>query len=161
MTEPGPVRPDEDRSLGEIVSEVSENASRLVREEIELAKAEVTERAKTLGAGIGIGVAAGLFLALSLIYFLHGLAYFFQDLLDTEVWVGYLIVTVILVILAVIAGLLARRFFKRGSPPTPEMAIEQAKLTRDSLEHAVEGDAPPLPSAGATAEAAAAREGTS
>ncbi len=124
---------DADKTLGDIVVEVSEKASLLVREEIELAKAEVTTKVKTLARGAAVGAAAGVFLALAGIYFLHALAYFFQDLLDSSVWVGYLIVVAILVVLGVIAGLLAKRWLSEG-PPTPDLAIEQAKLTRQDLE---------------------------
>jgi hypothetical protein len=122
-----------DKSLGEIVAEVSEKASTLVREEIELAKAEVTTKVKTLARGAAVGVAAGVFLALAGIYFLHALAYFFQDLLDTQVWVGYLIVVGLLVLLAVIAGLLAKKWLSGGAP-TPDLAIQEAKITRATLD---------------------------
>ncbi len=131
MTPPGDNGAE--KSLGEIVAEVSEKASLLVREEIELAKTEVTTKAKTLARGAGVAIAAGVFLALAGIYLLHALAYFFQDLLDSSVWVGYLIVTGILVLLAVVAGLLAKRWLSTG-PPTPDWAIEEAKITRETLE---------------------------
>jgi hypothetical protein len=131
-----------ERSLGEIVAEVSEKASTLVREEIELAKTEVTTKAKTLARGAAVGVAAGVFLALAAIFFLHALAYFFQDLLDTQVWVGYLIVVGILVLVGVVAGLLAKKWLGGGAP-TPDLAIEEAKITRETLERS--GDAGPLP----------------
>jgi len=126
--------PETEKSLGEIVSEASEKASLLVREEIELAKAEVTTKAKTLGKGAGVGVAAGVFLFFAFIFFLHALAYFFQDLFDTQVWIGYLLVVLILVVFAVIAGLLAKKWLSSG-PPTPDMAIEEAKATKEELEH--------------------------
>lgn len=122
-----------EKSLGDIVVEVSEKASLLVREEIELAKSEVTTKAKTLARGAAVGAAAGVFLVLATFFFLHALAYFFQDLLDSPVWVGYLIVVGILVLLGAVAGLLAKRWLSGGAP-TPDLAIEQAKLTRASLE---------------------------
>jgi len=122
-----------DKNLGDIVVEVSEKASLLVREEIELAKAEVTTKMKTLARGAAVGVAAGVFLALAALYFLHALAYFFQDLFDSPVWLGYLIVVFFLVGLGVVAGLLAKRWLGAG-PPTPDLAIKEAKLTRQTLE---------------------------
>jgi type VI protein secretion system component VasK len=132
MTTPGPN--SNDRSLGDLVSDVSEKASLLVREEIELAKAEVAAKAKKMARGAGVGAAAGVFLIFALVTFLHTLAWFFVDLFDfSQVWMGYGVVTVLLVILAVIAGLLAARWLKAG-PPTPDMAIEEAKLTRRTLE---------------------------
>jgi cobalamin biosynthesis protein CobD/CbiB len=121
------------KSLGEIVSEVSEKASLLVREEIELAKAEVVAKAKKMGRGAGIAVAAGVFLIFALVMFLHTLAWLLVEAFDLQIWVGFGIVTLVLVILAAIAGLLAAKLLKAG-PPTPDMAIEQAKITREALE---------------------------
>jgi uncharacterized membrane protein YqjE len=128
-----------DKSMGDIVKEASEKASLLVREEIELAKAEVQEKGKRLGKGIAAGVAAGVFVVFALIYFFDALSWFFVDLLDTNaVWVGFLITFFILVALGVVAGLLARRWFKTG-PPTPDLAIEEAKKTVEVLEETAEG----------------------
>jgi MFS family permease len=126
---------DADKSLGEAVQDVSEKASRLVREEIELAKAEVTEKAKKLGKGAAVGIVAGVILVFALSIFLHALAWFFNDLFDSVAWVGFLIVFGILVLLAVIAGLLAKKWISGGSPPTPDLAIEQAKQTKADFEH--------------------------
>ena len=131
MSAPGP--DGADKSLGEIVSEVSEKASLLVREEIELAKAEMLSKAKTMGRGAGIGVAAGVFLVFALVMFLHTLAWFLVDAFDLDIWIGFGIVTLLLVIFGIVSGLLAAKWLKAG-PPTPDMAIEQAKITRDTLE---------------------------
>ena len=128
--------PGVDRNLGEIVSEVSEKASQLVRQEIELAKAEMTSKASKLARGAGIAAAAGVFLVFGITTFFHGLAWFLDDLLNQEdnVWVGFAIVTAFLFLLAILAGLIAMRLFKKGAPPTPDLAIEEAKKTREQLE---------------------------
>ena len=124
-----------DKTLGEIVAEVSEKASLLVREEIELAKAEVTGKIKTLARGAGVGAAAGVFLIFAVVMLLHTVAWFINDLLDfNSVWPGFAITTGILILLAAIAGLLAKKWLSTGAP-TPDMAIEEAKITRESLEH--------------------------
>ncbi|HYI81452.1 MAG TPA: phage holin family protein [Thermoleophilaceae bacterium] len=122
-----------DKSLGDIVSEVSEKGSLLVREEIELAKAEMLAKAKKMGRGAGIGVAAGVFLIFALVMFLQTAAWGIVQAFQVQVWVGFAVVTLILVILGIIAGMLAAKWLKAG-PPTPDMAIEQAKITRDALE---------------------------
>jgi len=122
-----------DKSLGDIVSEVSEKGSLLVREEIELAKAEMLAKAKKMGRGAGIGVAAGVFMVFALVMFLQTAAWGIVEVFDVKIWVGFGIVTLVLVILGVIAGLLAAKWLKAG-PPTPDMAIEQAKITREALE---------------------------
>lgn len=122
-----------DKSLGDIVAEVSEKGSLLVREEIELAKAEMLAKAKKMGRGAGIGVAAGVFLVFALVMFLQTAAWGIVEAFDVQIWVGFAVVTLLLVIFAIIAGLLAAKWLKAG-PPTPDMAIEQAKITRDTLE---------------------------
>jgi uncharacterized membrane protein YqjE len=125
-----------EKSLGEIVAEVSEKASLLVREEIELAKAEVKDKVSKLTRGAAIAVAAGVFVIFGITTFFHGLAWFLNDVFNWEDnnWAGFAVVTGALFLLAILAGLLAMRLFKKGSPPTPELAIEEAKRTRAELE---------------------------
>ena len=123
-----------EKKLGDIVGEVSAKASLLVREEIELAKAEVTQKVTRLGRGAAVGAAAGFFALLALIYGLHALAYLIFDVFDLKVWVSYGIVTLLLLLLSALAGFLAYRFVKRGAPPTPDLAIAEAKKTREAIE---------------------------
>jgi uncharacterized membrane protein YqjE len=124
------------KSLGEIVTDVSQKASLLVREEIELAKAEVSEKVSKLGTGAAVGGAAAVFLIFAITMLFHGLAWFLNDLFnwETSIWPGFGIVFLLLLILAIIAGLVALRMLKRGAPPTPDLAIEEAKRTRAELE---------------------------
>jgi Putative Actinobacterial Holin-X, holin superfamily III len=130
-----PPKQDADKGLGDIVGEVSEKASLLVRQEIELAKAEVTSKASKLARGAGIGAAAGVFLIFGITMFFHTLAWFLNDLFNFgEIWYGFGIVTGILFLLAILAALIAMRLFKKGAPPTPDLAIEEAKKTREQLE---------------------------
>jgi uncharacterized membrane protein YqjE len=120
--------------LGQAIQDVTEKASLLIREEIELAKTEMTEKASKLGKGAGIGGAAGIFAVFGLIDLLHSVAWAIASLLDDDnPWLGYLIVAVLLFIVGAIAGLIAARQFKRGSPPTPQMAIEEGKLIKETV----------------------------
>ena len=132
----GAPRDTAEKQLGEIVGEVSAKASLLVREEIELAKAELVDKAGKLGRGAAAGAVAGVFGFFALIFLLHALALFFNWAFGAPPWVGYLIVTLILIVAGAIAGFLALRFFRRGSPPKPELAIEEARRTRAVLEEA-------------------------
>src|SRR4051812_39828431 len=104
MSENG-MRPPEtaEKSLGDIVSEVSEKASLLVREEIELAKAEVSTKATRIGKGVGAFGAAGFVALLGLIFVFHTLAWGIADWFDLKIWVGYGIVTLLLFALAGLA----------------------------------------------------------
>jgi uncharacterized membrane protein YqjE len=125
----------DEKSLGDLVNRVSENASLLIREEIELAKAEIELKMKRLARGAVVGGAAGFFVFLALIYLFQALAYGIADLLNNQwLWAGFLITTGILLVLAGLAGFLAMRAFKAGTPPTPDMAIAEAKRTREALE---------------------------
>jgi protein-S-isoprenylcysteine O-methyltransferase Ste14 len=125
-----------DKQLGDIVGDVTAKATLLIKEEIELAKAEVSIKAKKLGIGAGLGAVAGVFLFFFLIFFLQMLAYGFADWFSLKVWVGFAIVCVLLLVFAGVLGLLAVRLIKKGSPPTPQMAIDEAKKTRAAIEEA-------------------------
>ncbi len=122
-----------EKSLGEIVAEVSEKASLLVRQEIELAKAEMLAKVKTLGKGAAVAGAAGVFLGFAVVMLLHTLAWFLTDLLDQPPWVGFGLVTVLLIAAGALAGLQAKKWLAAG-PPTPDAAIREAKITRETLE---------------------------
>jgi hypothetical protein len=129
---------DAEKSLADVVGEVSQKASLLVREEIELAKAEVTVKAKSLGGAAAAAAIAGVFAFLALILVLHGLAWLIADLLSDGIvigiWLGFFITAVLLLVLGAVSGLLALRFFRSGTPPTPELAIEEARKTRATIE---------------------------
>jgi uncharacterized membrane protein YqjE len=128
--------PDQTRpqQIGHTVAEISEKASLLVREEIQLAKAEVTQKATKLGKGAAVAAIAGVFAVFGLIFLLHTLAWFFNWLFDfNDVFWGYLIVTGILFLLAGIAGLIGLRWIKKGAPPTPDMAIAEAKAIKETV----------------------------
>ncbi len=124
------------QQIGHTVAEISEKATLLVREEIALAKAEVTQKATKLGKGAAVAAIAGVFATLGLIFLLLTLAWLFAWLVGTDVieimW-GHAIVTGILFLFAAIAGLIGLRWIKKGAPPTPDMAIEEAKAIRDTV----------------------------
>jgi uncharacterized membrane protein YqjE len=131
-----PPRETAEKGIGEIVAEVSEKASLLVRQEIELAKAEVSDKVSKLARGAAAGAAAGVFLIFGVTMLFHFLAWFLNDIFNWEDnnWAGFLVVTVLLFLLAGLAAFLALRLFKKGAPPTPDLAIEEAKRTRAELE---------------------------
>ena len=122
--------------MGQAIQEISERASLLVREEIELAKAEMTEKVTKLVRGAVVGIVAGIFAVAALIYLLHSLAWGIFALVSDDpnyVWVGFLVVGGLLLVLGGLAGFLALRFVKSGTPPTPVRAIEEAQLIKETL----------------------------
>lgn len=132
---PPPPQPSDDRSLADLVVEVSENASTLVREEIELAKAEVSEKVAKILRGSAVGIAAGVFAFLALILIMHGVAWLLaEELFDGNVWPGYFVEAALFLIVAALAGWIASKALKAGAPPVPEQAIEEAKRTKEMLE---------------------------
>jgi uncharacterized membrane protein YqjE len=132
---PPPPSPGDDRSLADLVVEVSENASTLVREEIELAKAEVSDKVGKILRGSAVGIAAGVFAFLALILIMHGVAWLLaEELFDGNVWPGYFVEAALFLIVAALAGWIASKALKAGAPPLPEQAIEEAKRTKEMLE---------------------------
>ena len=132
---PGSPRGDA-KGIAAAITEVSERATLLVREEIELAKAEVAEKATKLAKGAVVGVAAGIFFVTALFFVLIGCAWLLYYYLPignqfTYFW-GFFAMALILIILGLIAGLIAARAVKRGAP-TPDMAIEEARRIRDTV----------------------------
>jgi uncharacterized membrane protein YqjE len=118
------------QDLSQTVQEISERMSTLVREEIELAKAEVTDKVMKLLKAIVVGVFAGVFVITGLLFFLHGLAWlawFALPVSQTSVFWGYFFVAGLLFVMGGLAGYLAARFFKAGQPPVPAMAIDEAQ----------------------------------
>jgi uncharacterized membrane protein YqjE len=132
---PAPPPPPDQRSLADLVVEVSESASTLVREEIELAKAELSEKVGKILRGSVVGIAAGTFAFLALILILHGIAWLLgEELFSGNIWAGYFVTAGIFLLIAALAGFIAFRSLKSGTPPVPEQAIEEAKLTKEMLE---------------------------
>ncbi|TML06414.1 MAG: phage holin family protein [Actinobacteria bacterium] len=118
------------------INEVSDKAQLLVREEIELAKAEVTAKLQTLARGLAVGVAAGIFVIAGLVLFLHGLSWLAYWLLPVPTYAyfwGFFLIAGILFVVGGIAGYLAARWLKSVQSPTPEMALEEAKLIRETV----------------------------
>lgn len=134
-TPPTDPRDPRDKTIGELVLDVSEQTSRLIRDEIELAKAEVAEKVNQLIRSSTVAIVAGVFAFFALILFMHAFAWFLGDvLLGDHIWLGYLVAGLVFVLIGAGAGYYAYRNFQEASPPIPNQAIEEAKLTRAALE---------------------------
>jgi uncharacterized membrane protein YqjE len=134
QTPPPPIEPQDERKLGELVFDVTEGVSGLVREEIQLAKAEVSEKAGKLARGAVVGIAAGVFAFLALILVMEGIAWLLnEEVFNGKTWPGFFIEAAVFLLIAALAALIAFKAVKAGSPPVPEQAIEEAKLTKEML----------------------------
>jgi H+/Cl- antiporter ClcA len=132
---PPPPQATDDRSVTELVFDVSERASTLVREEIELAKTEVGEKVGKILRGSAVGIAAGTFAFLALILIMQGVAWLLaEEVFDGNAWPGFFVEAALFLLIAAGAGLFAYRSVRSGAPPLPEQAIEEAKRTKTMLE---------------------------
>jgi uncharacterized membrane protein YqjE len=143
------------QNIAAAIAEVSERAQVLIREEIELAKAEVSERASKLARGAVVGAAAGVFVLTALVFLLTGCAWLLQYVLPGATFAyfwGFFAMAVILLVLGAIAGLIAARAVKKGSPPVPKLAIEEARKIRETVSAGSEAN----PAASSVSDAGAA-----
>lgn len=130
---------DPSPGVGAAAKEVAEHASTLARLELELAGLELKRKAGALGAGAGLGLAAGLVVLYALGFLLATVAVALSAVLDA--WLALLAVTVVLLALAGLLGMAALRNIRRGTPPVPEQAIAEAKLTTAALKGNGDGGA--------------------
>ncbi|HEV3229311.1 MAG TPA: phage holin family protein [Solirubrobacteraceae bacterium] len=127
---------EQPQNIATAITDVSERVSLLVREEIELAKAEITQKVTRLIKGAVVGMAAGIFVVTALLFFLHGLSWlaWFELFGGTnEFYWGFIIVGGALLLLGALAGYTAARAFRSSTPPTPAMAIDEAKKIRETV----------------------------
>lgn len=131
--------PDTEATIASAVQEITEKAQLLVRDEIELAKTELQLKAKALARGAAIGAAAGVFVIAALLLLLQGfawLAYFLLPGDDLAFFWGFFFVAGLFLVFAAVAGYFAARFFKKGAPPTPQMAIDEGKRIQQTVNEA-------------------------
>ncbi|MCW2963972.1 MAG: hypothetical protein JWO17_1224 [Actinomycetia bacterium] len=117
--------------VGGAAKSVAEHASAIARLEIELAALELKKKVSALAVGIGMGIGAAIFGLFALGFVFATIAAALATFLST--WLALLIVTLGLFALAGLLGALARGKIKKGTPPVPEQAIREAKLTTEAL----------------------------
>jgi Putative Actinobacterial Holin-X, holin superfamily III len=124
---------------GELVKRLAEETSTLVRQELELARAEVTQKAKKTGFGLGELGAAGI----ASLYALGALtACAIAALaLALPVWLSALIVAAVYAIVALILALVGRNQLRQGLPPVPEQTQETLKEDVEWLKNRTRSDA--------------------
>ena len=125
------------QNISQAIQEVSERVSLLVHEEIELAKVEVTEKVTKLVKGAVVGLVAGIFMIFGLFLLLDGfawLAYWVIPFPEGTYFWGFFDVAAILFLFGALGGYIAARAMKSGAPPTPVMAIDEAKLIKETVQ---------------------------
>ena len=126
---------ERNENIGAALTDVSERLSVLVREEIELAKAEVTEKVSSLARGAAAVAAGAVFGVFAIVFVLLAIAWGLDAILVSgagDIWIGFTIVMGVLIALTLGAFLFAWRKLKVGAP-TPEMAIDEAKKIRATV----------------------------
>ncbi|MFE7169544.1 phage holin family protein [Streptomyces sp. NPDC057616] len=127
---PGPVR-DEHRSVGELVGQATEQLSRLVRQEVALAKEELTAKGRRAGRGGGLLGAAGAFAYAGLLAS-AGTAVAALSLV-LSVWAAALIVTGVLFVIAGVLAAMGRAQLRQAVPPTPEEALGSVRADVEEI----------------------------
>jgi uncharacterized membrane protein YqjE len=117
--------------VGGAAKTVAEHASAIARLELELAALELKKKVVALAVGIGLAVAAAVFGLFALGFVFATIAAALATFLAT--WLALLIVTLGLFVLAGLLGVLALAKIRKGTPPVPEQAIREAKLTTEAL----------------------------
>lgn len=117
--------------LGGAAKLVADKAGAIVRLELALAAAELKQKLVKLGLGIALVVGAAFFALFAIGFALATVAAALATFL--AMWLALLIVAGGLLVLAAVLGLLGARSLSKGTPPVPEQAIAEAKLTREAL----------------------------
>ena len=126
-----PIRETDSQGVGAAVKEVAERASAVVRLELELATLELRRKVVSLGLGIGFAIGAAVMLVFMVAFAYAAAAAALALVLPT--WAALLVVTGILFFRVGLLGALAVNRIRKGSPPVPEQAIREAKLTTEAL----------------------------
>lgn len=121
----------ENESIAELTRKLSEQSTLLARQEIALAKSEMTEKGKRLGIGAGAFGAAGVVALYMVGALVATLILALATFLDA--WLAALIVTIVLGAIAAVLALTGKKQVEEGSPPVPERAIESTKQDVDEL----------------------------
>ena len=114
-----------DRPVGELLRQLSQETTTLVRQELELAKAEMTEKGKQAGIGAGMFGGAGVSGLLALIFLSLATVAAFDTGMPT--WLAALIVGALWAAVAAVLAMQGRQKVQQATPPAPEQAIESTK----------------------------------
>lgn len=120
-----PGGPESTPSIGTLVGQLSEQATRLVRAEIASAKAEMAQKAQKAGIGIGLMAVAGVAALYGLGFLLHSAMSGLDNVMP--LWLAALIVGLVLMIFAGVAVMIGVKLLKKASPPSPEITVNSLR----------------------------------
>ena len=115
----------DDQTLGALVHQLTTQVPELIRSEIRLAQAEVAEKGKAAGVGIGMFSVAGLLAFFGLAALVTTAILGLANVVDA--WLAALIVGLVLLVIAAVVGLLGKNKVASAGPPKPELAMEGLK----------------------------------
>jgi uncharacterized membrane protein YqjE len=114
-----------EQSMGELFKQLSDDMSTLVRQELKLAQAELTEKGKTAGIGVGVFGVAAIVGVLALLTFTACVVAALAT--GMEVWLAALIVTIVYAVAAGGLALVGKQKVAQATPPVPEQTVETVK----------------------------------
>ena len=122
-------------NIAAAITEISERATLLIRDEIELARAEIAAKLRKLLTGAVVGIVAGVSVLVAGMFVLEGLAWlFWYELFPAgEIFWGFFMMAGVLLLFAVLGAVLAFKAMRRGTPPAPSMAIDEARKIREAV----------------------------
>jgi uncharacterized membrane protein YqjE len=123
--------PGQDRSTGELVKQLSEQVSVLIRDELKLAQVEMTRKGKQAGAGVGLLGGSGLVA-------LYGVGCLIACAIIAisgvvAAWLAALIVGAALLAAAAVAALIGKGRLQKATPPVPERTVESVKTDVEEI----------------------------
>jgi hypothetical protein len=116
-----------ERTVGQLVADATQDISELVRHEVALAKAELTDDAKQAGMGAGLFGGAGFSAVVAFVLLCVSAAYGLHEGAGWPLWLSFLVVAVVLLVLAGVMALLGRGRVQKVKPP--ERTIATTKQT--------------------------------
>ena len=134
MSTPHGHGPDES-ALARAIQKVTSDTQGLVRDQVDLAKVELQQKAAVFGRGTAIGIAAGVFIVGALLLIIEGLSWMAWYFLfpDETYFLGFFLVAFILIVIGVIAGVLAAKALKKAKAPVPDDALAAARQTQETF----------------------------
>ena len=120
-----PSAASDDRALADLMRDLSQQSTELIRQEIELAKAELRQKGKAAGIGAGMFGAAGLIALFAVGALTACLILALATAMDA--WLAALVVAVVYLAAAGVAALVGKGKMQEATPPAPEQAIESTK----------------------------------